>query len=52
MNEGLIGGENAMRSQEGMRHISGSKVGFEQVGEQLIHERKGEDAYVHREVYL
>lgn len=51
MNKELIKGENAMRSQEGMRNTSGSKVSFEQVG-QLIHEKKGKDVCAPREVYL
>lgn len=50
MNEELIGG--GCHEASGMRHISGSKVSFEQVEEELIHERKGEDVYVHGEVCL
>lgn len=51
MNKELIKGENAMKSQEGMRNTSGSKVSFEQVEGQLIHEKKGKDVCAPR-VYL
>lgn len=51
MHEELIKGENAMKSQEGMRNTLGSKVSFEQVEGQFIHEKKGKDVCAPR-VYL
>lgn len=52
MNEELNKEENAMRSQEGIRNISGNKVSFEEVEGQLIHEKEGKDVCANRKVYL